>query len=425
MSLTRLGYTLLLYALLPRAWLHLWWRARRQPAYLEHVGERFGRYAAAPQVPLIWVHAVSVGETRAAAPLIHELQRRYPQHRILLTHMTPTGRDTGLALFGDGVERCYLPYDFPFAVARFLDHFRPVCGVLLETEIWPNLIHACHARPIPIYLANARMSEKSRRGYARFAAFAAACLNELAGIAAQSRADAERLQSLGAPVAVVTGNLKFDITPDPALVARGAGWREQWGRARPVLLCASTREGEEALLLEALQQIDMPDVLIMIVPRHPQRFDEVAALIARAGFAYQRRSAGVPIAPQTRIVLGDSMGEMFAYYAASDVAIIGGSLLPFGAQNLIEACAAGCPVVVGPHIYNFAEVVQLALEAGAAARVDDAAAAIKVASELLRDPARARRMGDAGLAFTRDHRGAAVKVAELLKFQDRPAPAAI
>jgi 3-deoxy-D-manno-octulosonic-acid transferase len=416
MSLTRLGYTLLLYALLPRALLHLWWRARRQPAYLEHVGERFGRYAVAAPAPLIWVHAVSVGETRAAAPLIQELHRRYPQHRILLTHMTPTGRDTGLTLFGDGVARCYLPYDFPSAVARFLDHFRPVCGVLLETEIWPNLIHACHARQIPIYLANARMSEKSCRGYARFPGFAAACLNELSGIAAQSRADAERLQSLGAPAPTVTGNLKFDITPDPAVVARGAAWREQWGRARPVLLCASTREGEEALLLQALQQIDMPDVLIMIVPRHPQRFDEVAALIAHAGFAYQRRSAGVPIATQTRIVLGDSMGEMFAYYAASDVAIIGGSLLPFGAQNLIEACAAGCPVVVGPHIYNFAEVVQLALEAGAAVRVDDAAAAVTAASELLRDPARARRMGDAGLAFTRDHRGAAVKVAELLKF---------
>jgi 3-deoxy-D-manno-octulosonic-acid transferase len=416
MRLTRFGYTVLLYVLLPHALLHLWWRARRQPGYLEHVGERFGRYAADAQGPLIWVHAVSVGETRAAAPLILELQRRYPRHRILLTHMTPTGRDTGITVFGDGVARCYLPYDFPFAVARFLDHFKPVCGMLLETEIWPNLIHACHERKIPIYLVNARMSEKSRRRYARFPAFAAACLNELAGIAAQSRADAGRLQALGAPAVTVTGNLKFDITPDPALVARGATWRGQWGRSRPVLLCASTREGEEELLLQALRHIDVPDVLVLIVPRHPQRFDEVAALIERTGLAYQRRSAGAPIEVQTRIVLGDSMGEMFAYYAASDVAIIGGSLLPFGAQNLIEACAAGCPVVVGPHIYNFAEVVQLAFEAGAAVRVDDARAAAKAACELLRDTARARRMGEAGLAFTRDHRGAAVKVVELVKF---------
>ncbi len=418
MNVTRLGYTLLLYALLPRALLHLWWRARRQPEYLENVGERFGRYATAAQAPLIWVHAVSVGETRAAAPLIQELQRRYPRHRILLTHMTPTGRDTGLTLFGDGVQRCYLPYDFPFAVARFLAHFKPVCGILLETEIWPNLIRACRAREIPIYLVNARMSEKSCRRYARFSAFAAACLNDLSGIAAQSRADAGRLQSLGAPAVAVTGNLKFDITPDAELVARGATWREQWGRARPVLLCASTREGEEALLLQALQQIDVPDVLVLIVPRHPQRFGEVAALIERAGFAYQRRSAGAPIAAQTRIVLGDSMGEMFAYYAASNVAIIGGSLLPFGAQNLIEACAAGCPVIVGPHIYNFAEVVQLAVEAGAAVRAQDAAAAITAAGEILCDAARARRMGDAGLAFARDHRGATAHVIEMLHFSD-------
>ena len=416
MSASRLAYTLLLYALLPRALVHLWWRARRQPSYLEHIAERFGRYAKAAPGPLIWVHAVSVGETRAAAPLIQKLQRRYPKHRILLTHMTPTGRETGLALFGDGVERCYLPYDFPFAVTRFLDHFKPVCGLLLETEIWPNVIHACRARRVPIYLVNARMSEKSRRRYARFPLFAKECLNELTGIAAQTDADAGRLQSLGASAVTVTGNLKFDITPDPALLERGARWRDEWGRARPVLLCASTREGEEALLLPALEQLEVANLLIVIVPRHPQRFDAVAAQLERAGLAYQRRSAGQPIAAHTRIVLGDSMGEMFAYYAACDVAIIGGSLLPFGAQNLIEACAAGCPVVVGPHTYNFSEVAQLALAAGAAVSVADAAGAIDAARGLLLDPARARRMGAAGLEFARAHRGAAARVVGLLKF---------
>jgi len=260
------------------------------------------------------------------------------------------------------------------------------------------------------------MSEKSRRRYARFPAFAAACLNELTGIAAQSRADAERLQNLGAPVVAVTGNLKFDITPDPALVALGMGWRTHWGRARPVLLCASTREGEEELLLAAMQRLDVPDLLVLIVPRHPQRFDAVAALIEHAGIAYQRRSAGKPVAATTRIVLGDSMGEMFAYYAASDVAIIGGSLLPYGAQNPIEACAAGCPVIVGSHTYNFAEVVQLAVDAGAAVRVDDAPAAVIAARELLLDPARAQQMGAAGVAFTREHRGAAQRIADLVKF---------
>jgi 3-deoxy-D-manno-octulosonic-acid transferase len=416
MSLSRFGYTLLLYALLPRALLHLWRRARRQPEYLEHLGERFGRYAGPAAKPLIWIHAVSVGETRAAAPLIYELRRRSPRHRILLTHMTPTGRDTGITLFGDTVERCYLPYDFPFAVSRFLAHFKPVCGVLLETEIWPNLIHAARARQIPIYLANARMSEKSRRGYGRFRRFAAACLNELSGIAAQSRADADRLQLLGAATVAVTGNLKFDIEPDAALIERGANWREQWGRARPVLLCASTREGEEALLLHALQDTQVRDALILIVPRHPQRFDEVAALIEQAGIAYQRRSSGAPIDARTRIVLGDSMGEMFAYYAASDAAIIGGSLLPFGAQNLIEACSVGCPVIVGPHTYNFAEAVERALAAGAALQVDGALTAVMAAAELLQDPERARRMGEAGLAFAREHRGAAARVADLLRF---------
>ncbi len=416
MNASRFAYTLMLYALLPRALLHLWWRARRQPAYRAHLAERFGHYGASAPPPLIWVHAVSVGETRAAAPLIAELQRQYPRHRILLTHMTPTGRETGVALYGDSVQRAYLPYDFPYAVARFLDHFKPVCGILLETEIWPNLIHACRLRKLPVYLLNARMSEKSRRRYARFRALATTSLNELTAIIAQSPADAERLRSLGAKSVAVTGNLKFDITPDPALVARGLRWREHWGSARPVLLCASTREGEEAILLEALRQLDMPDLLTVIVPRHPQRFDDVAALIARAGFAYQRRSADAPITAQTRILIGDSMGEMFAYYAASDVAIIGGSLLPFGAQNLIEACAAGCPVVVGPHTYNFAEVVQLALAAGAAVRVETAPAAIAAARELLLDPARARRMGQAGLAFTCEHRGAAVKAVGLLKF---------
>ncbi len=419
MSATRFVYTLLLYALLPRALWHLWWRARRQPEYLEHVAERFGRYDVRVEPPLIWVHAVSVGETRAAEPLIHALQREYPRHRILLTHMTPTGRATGAALFGDGVQRCYLPYDFPFAVERFLEHFKPACGIVLETEIWPNLIHACHGRRIPIYLVNARLSEKSLRRYARFRAFAGNCLNELSGIAAQSRADADRLQALGARAVAVTGNLKFDITPDAAQITQGGAWRERWGRSRPVLLCASTREGEEALLLQALPRIDIPDLLTVIVPRHPQRFDEVAALIERAGIAYQRRSADQPVAAQTRIVLGDSMGELAAYYAACDVAIIGGSLLPFGAQNLIEACAAGRAVIVGPSTYNFAEATQLALDAGAAIRVVDAGAAMAAARALLLDPARAQRMGQAGLAFTREHRGATARIIEMIKFGEQ------
>jgi len=309
MTASRIAYTALLYALLPQALLHLAWRSRRQRAYREHIGERFGRYAIDAAQPLIWVHAVSVGETRAAEPLIAALEASYPGHGILITHMTPTGRETGAALFGERVMRCYLPYDFPFAVERFLAHFRPRFGVVIETEIWPNLIAACRRRNIPLGLVNARMSEKSARGYRRFAALTAHSLRTLTAIAAQSQADADRLAALGAADIAVTGNIKFDSAPDPALLALGASWRAAWGASRPVLLAASTREGEEALLLEALASVDLAGLLLVIVPRHPQRFDEVAGLLERSRIAFQRRSSGEPIAPGTRVLLGDSMGR--------------------------------------------------------------------------------------------------------------------
>jgi 3-deoxy-D-manno-octulosonic-acid transferase len=411
---SRFGYTLLLWLLSPQALLHLLWRSRRQPAYREHVAERFGRYAITAERPLIWVHAVSVGETRAAEPLIAALQVKYPDHRILLTHMTPTGRETGVALYGERVARCYLPYDFPFAVARFLDHFRPACGIVLETEIWPNLIKACNDRGIPVYLANARLSGKSFRRYQRFGALAATALRGLTAIAAQSADDAARFRELGANTVVATGNLKFDIAPDTAMIERGIAWRAQFGTARPVLLLASTREGEEELLLDALHDLDLAGLLVVLVPRHPQRFDEVAALLERQAIPYQRRSSGQAVATTTRVLLGDSMGEMAAYYAACDVAIIGGSLLPFGAHNLIEACALGKPVVVGSHDYNFAEAVRLAVDAGAAMQVGSAEAAVSMARDLLTDAPRYQRMADAGREFVRKHVGATRRVIELI-----------
>ena len=417
---SRCVYTLLLYLLLPLLLLRLLWRARRQPEYLSHIAERFGHYRSAPPSPLVWIHAVSVGETRAAEPLVRELRQRHPGHRILLTHMTPTGRAAGIALFGADVASCYLPYDFPFAIARFLDHFRPAAGILIETEIWPNLVHACRARGVPLYLVNARLSEKSSAGYRRFAPLVAESLREFAAIAAQSDADAARLTALGAVGVKVTGSIKFDIVPPPELVARGTRWREQWGmnhgQTRPVLLAASTREGEEALLLDALRGVDIPDLLLIVVPRHPQRFDEIAALLERASLKYQRRSADVALAPDTRVVLGDSMGEMFAYYAACDAAFVGGSLLPFGGQNLIEACAVGCPVIVGPHTHNFAEATRLAVAAGAALQAGDAAQVAKFVRELLADRARLRQMAHAALDFARNHRGATARVLELIRW---------
>lgn len=412
----RFIYTLLLYALLPRALWRLLWRARRQPAYLEHIPERFGYYRQTAEQPLIWVHAVSVGETRAAEPLIRALQREYPQHRILLTHMTPTGREAGGTLYGDTALRCYLPYDYPGAVARFLDHFRPRVGLLMETEVWSNLIHACRERQIPLYLVNARLSEKSFEKYRRFAELTRASLRELTAIAAQTADDAQRLAALGAENAVIAGNLKFDIELPVAQLKLGEAWRKRYGESRPVLLAASTRDGEEDLLLSRLGALEAPFALLVIVPRHPQRFDEVAALIERRGIRYQRRSREEPVAPDTRVVLGDSMGEMFAYYAACDVAFVGGSLLPFGGQNLIEACAAGKPVLFGPHTYNFAEAAESAIAAGAALRVADADELMRKAQRLLTDAGAAARMGESGRAFSKAHQGATRRVLELIRF---------
>ena len=416
MSGARFFYTLLLYLLLPYILLRLVWRARRQRGYLGHVAERFGHYAQAAGGPVIWVHAVSVGETRAAEPLVQALRKKYPQHRVLLTHMTPTGRETGEAIFGDDVIRCYLPYDYPGAVARFLDHFRPQVGILMETEIWPNLIQAGRGHGVPLYLVNARLSEKSFSGYQRFPRLARESVAGFTAIAAQSEDDARRLTSLGGGEVRVTGSVKFDIEPPAAQLELGRAWRREFGESRPVLLVASTREGEEALVLDTLAHVDVPGLLTVIVPRHPQRFNEVERLLEARGVRFQRRSANVAVPGDTGVVLGDSMGEMFAYYAACDVAFIGGSLLPFGGHNLIEACAAGKPVLIGPHSYNFAEATELAMQAGAAIQVPDAKAFAQEAGRLLRDRAAAQRMARAALAFANAHRGATAKVIALLKF---------
>jgi len=400
----RLFYTLVLYLLLPFIPLRLLWRARKQPAYVHYWRERFACYPAAPRQSVIWIHAVSVGETRACAPLIDALQARYPQHRILLTHMTPTGRETGQSLFGTRVMQAYLPYDYPRAMRRFLTCYKPVFGLLMETELWPNLVAACKQRGVPLALINARLSEKSARGYARFAGLTRDTLQALPLICAQTTMDADRFTQLGAPCISVTGNLKFDVAPAPD----NQQLRTLWGNGRPVLLAASTREGEEALILDMLTT-GIPGLLLVIVPRHPQRFDAVAALLAARHIPFQRRSANAPIRADTQVVLGDSMGEMFAYYGAADVAIIGGSLLPFGGQNLIEACALGVPVILGPHTYNFAQAAEDAIAAGAALRAADADEALTQAQRLLGDAARRKQMGDDARRFAAAHRGAVDK----------------
>jgi len=412
--LSRFFYALLLFVAFPYTLLHLLWRARRQPAYLQHWSERFGLYSARPTQPVIWLHAVSVGETRAAVPLVEALLVRYPGHQILLTNTTPTGRATSESLFGERVLRVYLPYDYSFAVRRFVRHFKPAIGLLMETEIWPNLIRICHASGTPVLLVNARLSVRSAQRYGWLDALVRSSLGKLAAVVAQTPADAERLSLLGAHGIEVAGNLKFDCEPLSAQLQAGVQLRAQIGASRPVFVAASTREGEEGLVLDALERLASPDLLTMMVPRHPQRFDEVAALLEQRGVIYQRRSAGEPVAVQTAVLLGDTMGELFAYYRAADIAFVGGSLLPFGGQNLIEAAAVGCPVLIGPHTWNFTDVARQAIACGAAQRVEDVAALARTLKNLLDDTSRRRLMSEAAQAFSLAHRGAVQRLMQVI-----------
>lgn len=405
-------YTLAWILGLPFAFVYLLWRSYRQHEYRRHWGERLG---LAPRLSgrVIWLHAVSVGETRAAAPLISALRKRYPAHSLLLTHMTPTGRATGQALYGDNVRQAYLPYDLPLLVRTFLRRVQPELGVIMETELWPNLLHVCAGQGIPVLLVNARLSEKSAQGYRRIAALAGPALKRLAGIAAQTETDAAWLRSLGAMDIVITGNLKFDVTPPAHTEARAAELRHLCA-GRFVLLCASTREGEEMILLEHLSVLPIPGLLLVIVPRHPQRFDLVAAQVRDRSLRYERRSAGAALTPDTRVLVGDSMGELDAYYAAADLAYVGGSLLPLGGQNLIEAAAAGCPALIGPHTWNFQEVSEQAVALGAARRVADADELARQVIDLYSNPADRSAMAQAGLTFANANRGATERVMEML-----------
>ncbi|HET9114391.1 MAG TPA: lipid IV(A) 3-deoxy-D-manno-octulosonic acid transferase [Burkholderiales bacterium] len=409
----RLVYAVILLLALPYLLLHLAVRGWRQRAYWQHLGERFGRYRQQAVKPVIWLHAVSVGETRAAAPLIEALQAHYPDYRILLTHTTPTGRATGKQLFGESVWRVYLPYDYPFAVKRFVRHFKPALGMLMETEIWPNLILTCRRERVPLMLVNARMSLQSARRYRWLAVVTEQSLSALSAIAAQTEADAECLRQLGGRRISIMGNLKFDSTPPLAQIQLGEQWRAVFG-GRPVWLAASTRAGEEALVLEAWRQLQPSNALLIIVPRHPQRFDEVAKLLELAAIPYQRRSSGEPVASATQVWLGDSMGELFAYYRAAQVALIGGSLLPLGGQNLIEAAAVGCPVILGPYMWNFAEASRAATASGAALQIGAAEELAGAVSGLLGDPARRAAMSAAAIEFSRAHRGATDRLLALV-----------
>ncbi len=415
-------------------------RAVAEPGYAVAVEERFGCYTVPPDQGRVWIHAVSLGETRAAAILLARLREQMPGLRLLLTNGTATGRAEGEKLLRPGDVQVWQPWDAPGAVARFLDHFRPCIGILMETEVWPNLIAGCASRGVPVALANARLNERSLRQALRLSWLARPTYAALTAVWAQTEGDAERLRALGANVAGVFGNLKFDATPDPEQVEAGRRWRPAAGW--PVILLASSREGEEETFLELISDLPSvqwsqdaiksevvsdaigdkatPQVQWLIVPRHPQRFDAVAQIIEAHGWKVSRRSSwGGQPPPETgalegarAVWLGDSMGEMARYYALADVALLGGSFEPLGGQNLIEAAACGCPVVMGPHTFNFAQAAELAGAAGAAETVPDLETAMQRALAWAGDPSERARRAAAALAFAAAHRGAASRTVQ-------------
>ena len=415
-------YSALLVALQPFYLLRLWRRGAAEPLYRHAIAERFGRYQGAPSAGWLWLHAVSLGETRAAGALVAALREQRPGLRLLLTHGTATGREAGRALLAAGDAQLWLPYDAPGPVDRFFRHFRPAAGVLMETEVWPNLARAAERHGVPLLLANARLSERSLGRGRRLAALLRPAFRSLALAMAQTPEDAARLRQAGAREVAVCGNLKYDMAPDPAQLARGRAWRAQLGRR--VVVAASTREGEEAPLLDAWRAsaAAASGALLAIVPRHPQRFAEVARLVEASGLRLARRSAWSDEPPESArsadVWLGDSMGEMAQYYALGDLALLGGSFEPLGGQNLIEAAACGCPVVMGPHTFNFADAAERAERSGAALRVADLRDAVDAAAQLLEGD-RSVRMGEAGLAFAAEHGGAARRMAERI-LQDLP-----
>lgn len=410
-------YAALLRLLTPFYLLRLWRRGAKEPLYREALGERLGFYGRPPAEPgRLWVHAVSLGETRAASALVAALREREPGVRLLLTQSTATGREAARALLREGDAIAWLPYDTPGAVRRFLRHWRPRLGVLMETEVWPTLQREAERAGVPMVLANARLSEKSLRQGQRFAALLRPAAHRMTLALAQTEADAQRIRTMGTARVEVAGNLKYDIAVDSGLIARGQAWAAQLGR--PVLMLAVSREGEEAALLAEWARQPAPRPLLAIVPRHPQRFDEIASLIEASGLTLARRSrwgdAPPPEALAADVWLGDSMREMPLYYGLASVALLGGSFEPLGGQNLIEAAACGCPVLAGPHTFNFAEATELALAAGAAQRCASLGDAVVRGTALVRDAAACNDMRLNALAFASAHRGAARRMAEAL-----------
>lgn len=418
-AMNRPLYTALFHLALPLIALRLWWRARRAPAYAERLGERFARGLPPMAEGGLWVHAVSVGESIAAAPLVKALLAQYPQLPVTLTCMTPTGSERIKALFGHEprVQHCYLPYDLPWAMGRFLDHVRPCLAIVMETELWPNLVDQCARRKVPVVLANGRLSARSARGYARFAGLTAPMLAQMNLLAVQTETEAQRFRELGAQPerVVVTGSIKYDLRPDPALSERATELRQFWGASqRPVWIAASTHQGEDEIILAAHRALlrHHADALLILVPRHPERFGRVATLITDAGMTLSRRCAGEVVGAGTQVMLGDTMGELLFLYALADIAFVGGSLVPNGGHNLLEPAALSRPVLSGPHLFNFQDIAERLVQAEALRIVEDGNGLADAVRHLIELPQAARRQGEAGLTVMRANQGALERLLE-------------
>ncbi len=411
-------YTLAMYLATPLLVLRLLARGVRSRPYHRRWPERFGFFEAPGFSGSLWVHAVSVGEVNAAEPLIKALQRDYPNAPLVITTVTPTGTARVHQLFGDSVFHVYLPYDLPFAVSGFLQRTRPRLALIVETEIWPNLYFACRRRGIPLMIVNARLSERSLRGYLPMRGIVRSALRCVRQIAAQSRTDAARYRLLGADPQqlLVTGNMKFDMPIPHGAVAEGAAMREHWGPRRPVWMAASTHEGEELAVLEAHLQVlqRLPDALLLLAPRHPERFRLVEHSVRSLGFAVGTRSAdGVPSAAHQVFVI-DAMGQLMPFFAAAEVAFVGGSLVPIGGHNVLEPAALSTPVLVGPHTFNFEEITRSLIDQGGAERVADHQQLGHDVLQLLRDPDKRQRMGRAAQQVFERERGAVGRIMQLI-----------
>ena len=430
-------YQLLWHLLLPFAFLRLAWRTRHSSEYLNHFAERLGfAYGKSISQGSVWIHAVSVGETRAAQPLVEAYLAR--GEKILLTHMTLNGRRTGAALFAKAIStgqlrQVYLPYDLCWSVANFIRTFKPKFGLFMETEAWPTVVFYCAEIGLPLFLVNARLSERSARRVNRFGNAGRSLFQAFSGIFAQTQFDADRYRSLGVKKVEIMGNLKFDVPLDQDLVHQGKSWKQELHSNRRLMVCAaSTRDGEEEIILKAWKDLLLSNAvdvapLLCLAPRHPERFSEVANQIQAAGLVFRCRSEWLEMPKvdiDVDVILGDSMGEMPMYYSAADLVVMGGSLLPFGGQNLIEACAAGCPVLLGEHTYNFQQAALDAIERGAAKRLRDelimseSIALMDALKELLLNTAELAKMSSAATAYAIEHQGATKKILAALEHQN-------